>query len=674
MRRVVLYTITAVILSGISAPVDGAIIEVPADQPTIQAGIDASAIGDTVLVAPGTYFENIDFKGRTILLTSHFMLDHNPDHIFETIIDGSQPTHPDTGSVVRMANNENQFTVFQGFTVTHGTGTKWLDPHGAGTFREGGGILTEHSRPVIQYNYIVDNEAIAGGPGFPGLVNAGGGGMRCGDGGPTIRNNLIVNNRGNYGSAIVLNFCQATVQNNIVVHNVAGGAYSGGCLWSYGLVSAPGTINGNTFAYNTTSSGTGGVYIWNDAKNFRNNIFWGNLPSNSNLVSNSGVLTVNYCDVEGGWPSGTGNMNVDPLMGGNYAYLRDGSPCIDAGDTAMALNDPEDASSPGNAIWPARGTLRCDMGAYGGPFSFAFEHIAAVADTTYGWAPLHVNFESYSAVNASSWNWDFGDGAKSGSTAAHDYSTPGLFNVSVAADTGGGMVSGVLNSPVIALADTVMAETDSALGGHPVVIEISAHNNVPLSQIVVPVDYGAGDFALIFDSASIAGARTDYFASVSLLDDDAMNNRVTVELMNSVGGSEPELAAGSGPILYLYFTMPEAAHKGQQASVVLDGYSSYAPLFSGSLLSYDPVNVNGSVTALNCCINVRGNVDGDPDDEINVADITFLVNYSFKAGPEPPCLDEANVDGSEDGSINIADLTRLVAYSFKSGPAPAACP
>jgi hypothetical protein len=35
-------------------------IHVPADRPTIQAGINA----DTVLVSPGTYNENIDFLGN----------------------------------------------------------------------------------------------------------------------------------------------------------------------------------------------------------------------------------------------------------------------------------------------------------------------------------------------------------------------------------------------------------------------------------------------------------------------------------------------------------------------------------------------------------------------------------------------------------------------------------
>ncbi len=81
----------------------------------------------------------------------------------------------------------------------------------------------------------------------------------------------------------------------------------------------------------------------------------------------------------------------------------------------------------------------------------------------------------------------------------------------------------------------------------------------------------------------------------------------------------------------------------------------------------------GDACDVGCCQGpIRGNVDGDPADAVNVADIAYLVDYLFGGGFPPPCLEEADCDG--DGSINVADIICFVQYLFEGGQPPAPCP
>jgi len=68
----------------------GTIINVPAEQPTIQAGIDIAVESDTVLVQPGTYAENINYNGKAVIIGSLFLTTQDTIYISQTIIDGNQ--------------------------------------------------------------------------------------------------------------------------------------------------------------------------------------------------------------------------------------------------------------------------------------------------------------------------------------------------------------------------------------------------------------------------------------------------------------------------------------------------------------------------------------------------------------------------------------------------------
>jgi hypothetical protein len=335
---------------------------VPSQYATIQAAIDACVNGDTVLVAPGVYYENITFRDKNIVVTSEYALTGNVQDILTTVIDGSQPVNPDTASVVRIMGGQDSAAVLQGFTITGGTGTKWPDEHSPGTFREGGGILVVMCSPTIKNNYIVRNEAVST---TGGLVSAGGGGIRAGDGNPHILNNVITRNRGLYGAGIVLNYTGVVLRNNVIAYNTGGEHYGGGGVWINNNGTYPRILENNTIVGNISIGGGGGIQLFTASTvTMRNSIVRRNFGSPGPQIR--GTMTVSYSNIEGGY-SGTGNIDADAAWADSNAYLQLSSACVDAGDTTASYDDPENPGLPGMAEWPSLGTLRNDMGAYGGP-------------------------------------------------------------------------------------------------------------------------------------------------------------------------------------------------------------------------------------------------------------------------------------------------------------------
>src|SRR5579862_2921242 len=134
---------TAILISFLGAAVTRAqqTINVPANQPTIQTAINAANNGDTVLVAPGTYFENINFNGKAITVTSSA-------GAAQTIIDGGQ-----NGPVVTFDNGETTNSVLNSITIQNGHASY----NGSYDSGRGGGIQIINSSPTITGNIISGN-------------------------------------------------------------------------------------------------------------------------------------------------------------------------------------------------------------------------------------------------------------------------------------------------------------------------------------------------------------------------------------------------------------------------------------------------------------------------------------------------------------------------------------
>ncbi|HEV2351619.1 MAG TPA: choice-of-anchor D domain-containing protein [Terriglobia bacterium] len=377
------WALVALLLSSWSVTRAATIIHVPADQPTIQAAINAAVNGDTVQVSPGTYTENINFNGKAITVTST----GGPQ---VTIIDGGGIT-----AVVAFATAEGLTSVLNGFTVTNGL-------YGY----QGGGVSIQFASPTITGNIITNNVGCEGsGVGINGgspLISGntisnnlqgacsggvGGGGIGIVNGseaqiiGNVISNNSVLDGAGGGGISLFngggTGELSPTIVGNIITRNAAGGTGRGGGILIAGTTPGLNIIQ-NLIAENSASEG-GGVQWDTPVSVFVSNTIAANsAPQGSeisvggldnsvvvanNIIADAGNVPVFFCtssitnpanfqnndvfasdaSAYGGsctdQTGANGNISADPkfFLPASDFHLELESPAINAGNNAAPL-------------------------------------------------------------------------------------------------------------------------------------------------------------------------------------------------------------------------------------------------------------------------------------------------------------------------------------------------
>ncbi len=292
-----------------------------------------------------------------------------------------------------------------------------------------------------------------------------------------------------------------------------------------------------------------------------------------------------------------------------------------------------------------------------------------------GWAPVDVQFTVNSGVEILDYSWDFGDGGTSTEqNPLYTYNDPGYYDVTLSVILESfNTVERTRYGCISVLADTLFADSIAYDPDSSLVVYIYTTNYVPLKDLYIPIEFN-GDLSINPNAVtwSTEGLRSEHLSYQMQTHFNPMYNQMTFRLGNSNGGTG--LPAGSGPVLKLNLALSDPAAVGQESVVDLSGYDgSHQPRFVSDKLDYTPVVRDGLISYEGCCIGIRGNVDGDEQQTIDIADLLYLVSYMFNDGPEPPCMKEANVDGDIFEQVTIDDLVYLVDYMFGSGPPPPVC-
>ncbi len=303
MKRIVQVLLVIGYLASFPHFVSGAIINVPVDQPTIQAGIDTAVEGDTVLIADGTYRgdgnRDISFAGKTITVTSV----NGPE---TCIIDcEGNSSEPHRGFIFE--GDETVDAVLQGVTITNG----YID--------RGGGIRLSDASPTIVDCFITGN-----------ISTNSGGGIYSGSGTPHLVNCQISGNIANYsGGGIELYYSDALLEECVISGNTSY-TFGGGVT----IFSSDSQLLNCTISDNTASGSGGGIY----SSSYSPEITQCTISGNKSEYSGGGVYL---------------SYNIRPVVTGctitdNTAVWNGGGICVNSLSHGTLGGSPENGNYFGN--------------------------------------------------------------------------------------------------------------------------------------------------------------------------------------------------------------------------------------------------------------------------------------------------------------------------------------